>query len=159
MVSEELNLKALFAGAFIVSGLYLLGIYITTKLETVNIVQTDVFIGLVVFIGLSTGHYIGKSLTEKGSALNSFLIGSFITVYVSIIIGTFLLIVNWILGGVMVLISVGLLLMHTSELVEKHENIEKLVRLFAEYLPGLFLPLVSFIYYFVPLVSSIFGLA
>lgn len=150
---QNFSTLAFVGGITLVVALYFVGLYISETAQISDISESSTFLWVVIFIGLSVGHYLGRAATTEGDKLNSFLLGTSLSISVGLLLGIGLTP----LSGVLVFLAVSIFLMHRSGLVKDHENIEILVNLFARYIPAIVLPITGLWHYIVPLLTHILG--
>ena len=145
------HLMAFAAGVTFVIMLYFIGDYISRSITPINVQQTNEILWISIFVGISTGHYLGTAARKEGGQLNSFLIGIFSSLTVAVAGITM-----WSnLTGVLIFATVSIFLMHASGIVEGHEGIERLMKIFAQYISGFILTLIGISKYVGPLISLI----
>ena len=76
-VRQNFSTLAFVGGITLVAALYFVGLYISETAQISDISESSVFLWIVIFVGLSVGHYLGRAATE-GDKLNSFLLGTFL---------------------------------------------------------------------------------
>jgi|GEM_PF-4911235 hypothetical protein len=151
-MEDKFNYTAFFGGVTFVLALYFIGEYISNSIAPVNLSQSNAILWVSIFIGLSMGHYIGKAITKGGGTLNSFLVGIFVTLTLFTI--AFVTGVSN-LTGVMIFLTISVFLMHYSDLLEKHENVEILIDIFAQKISGVVLVIFAIIKYLIPVLQKI----
>jgi len=146
--------SAFLAGLLLVGALQLVGWYVTVHYKTQNLLETDAFVAVVLFVGMAMGDYIGKALTKRGGKGNSFLIGTFTPMFATLMTGVVIGAVNWILGLAMPMLTLSIIMAHRSEVVQEHESLGSLIKWFSEYIPGFVLPILGFWFYIVPIILT-----
>lgn len=150
--TEYGNLRAATAGVTLVTSFVLISQYLSDHLGTTTEMGPFRRMLVVLFIGLSTGFYVGKAIGKEGGPINSFLLGFFGSLGVLILFVTDVSILAYIL----LLVTVTSFLMYNSGLVESHAVIDKwIANLVAVSLYGLVVLWAW--HYVVPLVTAWFA--
>lgn len=150
---KNFSRRAFFGGIALIIALFSIGASISASITPVSIDISNSFLWISILIGLSIGHYMGMAFVKKGNELNSFLIGIFSALTFSIIYKT----------GIshfsitLTFLAISIFLMHNSGLISKHENIEKLVKFFAQYVSSTILTIIGFIKYLWPIIAKFFA--
>jgi len=139
------------AGVFLFGLLYFCGEYLNDQqIVSKNFPEVKEFFLLVVFLGISTGHYIGKSLKKSERLITYFLTGFFC----SLSLYTIIKMSFWTpISGVLICGTLLLLFLHISELASRSENIEQYIDIIAGKAPIIIFSLSTLLRYILPLLE------
>lgn len=118
---EFVNLRAVLAGVSLVVTFVLVSEFLgATATSTPEYGPFKRLLGTL-FVGLSTGFYVGRAVGKEGGPIDSFLIGFFGSVAFIVVFVTRLSV----LTGILVFTAATSFLMYNSGLVESNEEIEQ----------------------------------
>lgn len=150
---DVLEVRAVVAGITLVFLIVLVGQFIGGRTETTTNIGPHKQVIAVVFVGLSTGYFLGRAAEEgEKNPTISFLIGFFGTVFALTI---YLASVSH-LTGILAFSMISMFLMYDSEVIEKGEDMDDFIEFSIEIL-GIGLGAFAVFQYLWPTIMDILG--
>lgn len=116
-----INIRAFSSGVFLVFSFILISIFMSRNVDSVAHLGPYKLVLGILFIGLSSGYYIGKAIDHGSRPVDSFLIGFFVSLAIIVL----LIYRIGMASGILISISVTVFLMYNSGMIESHEEIER----------------------------------
>lgn len=142
--SKVREIKNTVAGMMMASALLIIGYYI-------NEFGVSKLLFAAMFVGFSTGHYLGMALKKEGKGVERFLTGGLVVWTIG-----FLLIVErkLYLGSLVLCSGASIFLVHNSELVSENERIGKLVSILSKQFSAWYHWIILFIRFLWPILAD-----
>lgn len=138
------DLVNVIAGTLMSSALLFIGGYIQAYGPSMALFAS-------MFIGISTGYYIGMALKEEGNGFERFLAGGLVVWAIGFL---WLMERSFYLGGLVGCSSVSLFMIHKSGLVEENDRIKTIVSIFSKQFSAAYHWIIGFVYYLWPVLST-----
>lgn len=149
------TVASLLAGFFLFLTLYCCGKYLNEQyIVPRTFPEVKEFFFLVLFLGMATGHFIGRSIREDERLTTYFLTGFFCPFSVYAIIETDL---QTSISGILFSSAMLMFLLHVSGLLNEKEKIDSLIDIFAGKGSIIVLSISTFWHYVIPAISYLVG--
>jgi hypothetical protein len=152
------KLKGVLVGMLAIVGLCSIAVWIVLGSDNYSSVDKINYALLSVFIGLSTGHYIGKSLIEESEIKQYVFTGATLTVStvfcIYILVGSSLKMIGVLsLCGILICFLLSLILGHDIGFIQEEENLEDLIQSVASQVSPAIITLITAVKVSKPLAS------
>lgn len=143
--------SAFLAGVTLVAAMLLIGMSIQQRVESGGNPSFITLLFSGIFIGASTGHFVGLAIRARSDRLLFFSTGIFLSLFVSLMVVLRLSK----LGLVVPTMAGAILLMHSSGITDDYEPIKDLVNSFSTIISPVGLSLIGLLKYGIPALGLI----
>jgi hypothetical protein len=138
--------SAFVSGFAIALGIVAIAFEMTNRVESAGISTMISLTTASIFIGTSTGHFLGLAINNRGGRLTWFLIGFFAILSAAFLSKTRISPI----GGTLISFVVGILFLHVSGTIDNYTGIERFISTISQEFSAFILGILATLNYIIP---------